>query len=96
MPFTSVPFTGLNSTADDGAGWATADGMTILFESTRGGNTDLWEAVHHRDTWIVERRIELDTLAPEGTPWLSPDGTVVVFSTNRNGTDDLYIATRAP
>ncbi len=92
--FTSVPATELNSPLDDNWGWATSDGATIIFDSARNGNKGLWEAVRHRDTWIVERRVELDTLSPEGTPWLSGDGTVMVFSTTRAGTDDLYIATR--
>ena len=96
QPFTSVPFTALDSPQDDSAAWATPDGATIVFTSDRNGNNDLWEAVRHRDGWVIERHAELSTLDPEGTPWLSPDGTVIVFSTTRGGTDDLYIATRPP
>lgn len=97
-PFTSVPLDGINTVAHEGAAWATDDGQTIMFESNRSGNMDVWEARRYGDGWVVGNHPELDSTASnktDGTPWLSPDGTTVVFSSSREGTDQLYIATRA-
>lgn len=95
VPFTSVPLDAVNSTGNDSAAWATADGSRLVFASDRDGTTDIFEAVRRGDTWEVEPHRELSTGRPEGTPWLSPDGAVIVFT--RSGTqDDLFMARRAP
>lgn len=96
-PFTSVPLDGINTVADEGGGWATADGSTIFFESNRGGSTDVWEAVKSGDSWYVQNHPELDSTTQyrtDGTPWISSDGKLVVFSSSRTGNDELYMATR--
>ena len=94
--FTTVPLTGINTTDNDGAAWATADGNQLMFDSDRYGTIDIWEAVKRGDTWDVAHHPELSTGRSDGTPWLSPDGAVVVYSQTTGGTDDLFIATRLP
>lgn len=92
--FTSTPFAELNSpSSNEGAAWATPDGMTIVFESNRTLTTAIWEANREGDVWYLHHHDELDTAGTDGTPWLSPDGSVIVFSRSTT-TDDLYIATR--
>jgi Tol biopolymer transport system component len=93
--FTTTPVNGVNSTDNDGAAWATADGNQIVFESDRYGTTDIWEAIKRGDTWDVGHHPELSTGRTDGTPWLSADGAVIVYS-QTSSTDDLFMATRAP
>ena len=96
-PFTSVPLEGINYVSDDGGGWATDNGKTIVFESNRAGSMDIWEAISVGATWAVQAHPELNSetiYMTDGTPWLSGDGTVIVFSSSRTGNDDLYMATR--
>ncbi|HEX6474918.1 MAG TPA: hypothetical protein VF114_07535, partial [Candidatus Limnocylindria bacterium] len=73
--------------ADDRAPVFSPDGSSVLFDSTRDGNTEIY--VLDLAT-LQERRLTDDPGEDWGATW-SPDGTQVAFNSDRTGTMDIYV-----
>jgi Tol biopolymer transport system component len=95
--------TEISSPQFDASCGLSADGLTVVFQSTRsggGGSHDLWRASRAgvdmpfgQPTPITE----LNTADREGQPFLSEDGLAIFFESDRPGgagQSDLYVARR--
>jgi hypothetical protein len=93
-----VPLAALDDpAADDLGAMATPDGLSIYFESSRTGGSDLYVArrASRSDPFGVPQAIsELNTTAVDGDPWISPDRHHLCFASTRSGTSELYEAAR--
>ncbi|MBA3296267.1 MAG: PD40 domain-containing protein, partial [Acidobacteria bacterium] len=63
-----------------------ADGRTVMFRRTLGGNTDIWSIEASRN---VLRRLTTDAARDYDAIW-SPGGDRIVFNSDRNGVLNLY------
>lgn len=99
-PFgTPVEQTALNSTTYlDSSPWFSPDGLTLYFESDRGGTSDLYIArrAQRSDAFGAPELIaELSTsTATEQDIWVSPDGHHITFTSNRSGAVQIWEASR--
>jgi len=81
----------------DGAPSVTADGSTIVFQSSRNGPDRLFISTRAPGAaWSAP--VEIDGLTPPGSgersPHLSRDGRTLTFISNASGSRDLWISTR--
>ncbi|MBF0258619.1 MAG: PD40 domain-containing protein [Desulfamplus sp.] len=84
--FISLP--GLNSSGDDSFGDISQDGKTIVFQSSRNGNPDIF--VYQIDKGLLSLpNLNSDVLDIE--PAIRADGKVIAFQSNRNGTFDIFL-----
>ena len=95
-----VPVFELNSPAPDGRSTIRSDGLEIIFDSSRDGQTDLYES--HRDhvwqPWSMPEKVtgEVNTSGFDARPWLSHDGRTLYFTfQTAAGHLDLLVSTRA-
>jgi len=94
---------GINSAKVDRGPNISVDGLTLYFDSNRGGSRDIYQAVRtsvHASwhTAVVSRVPNVNSSAEDGYPFISSDGLSLYFSSKRSGTRgdrDLYVATRA-
>jgi hypothetical protein len=89
--------TALNSPSAETAPAISTDGLTIVFASTRNGNSDLFFANRATTSspWSPPMPLNaLNTPMIEDSPFLSPDKRTIYFSSNRAGSFDLFTATR--
>lgn len=98
-PFsTPVPAPELNSTANDTDPHISADGLTIVFESTRNGGTgsaDLWIATRPTptSTFSAPTNLSLNSTVADDSPALSSAGDELFFCSTRpggTGSSDIY------
>ena len=82
----------LNSPSFDGSPEFSADGLTMIFSSTRPGGTgtaDLWSATRSSLSDPFSNPVNLgptvNSANIDGDPAISPDGLLLVFSSNRPG-----------
>ena len=94
---------GVNSAADDDLPNVTADGLAIVFTSTRSGgegDADLWMAYRSRpnDKFSAPTNLtELNTSFRDASPSLSSDELTIYFISNRGGgrgSYDIWTASR--
>lgn len=76
-----------DSEADDRAPVYSPDGSTIIFDSTRDGNTEIYALDLASG---AERRLTVEPGEDWGATW-SPDGTHIAFNSDRNGPMDIYV-----
>ncbi|HET7521241.1 MAG TPA: hypothetical protein VFK61_06860 [Candidatus Limnocylindria bacterium] len=76
-----------DSPGDDRAPVYSPDGASILFDSTRDGNTEIY--VMNADG-SDERRLTFDDGEDWGASW-SPDGRQIAFNSSRDGGMDIYV-----
>ncbi len=113
-PSVNTPFTEpvnlgptVNSSADDGNGILSADGLTLLFQSNRPGGLGGWDVWMSARASTADRFGELVNLGPpvnssadDGLPAaLSADGLTLIICSDRpggHGGHDLWICTRSP
>jgi WD40-like Beta Propeller Repeat len=91
--------TEVNSTAIDWDPGLFANGLGLMFGSTRGGLAapDLYETARSSLASPFSQpvaRTELNSQQAEGDPWLSNDGRYVIFASTRSGVSRLYEARR--
>lgn len=100
-PFaTPTPVTELNSTTNDGDPQISADGLTIVFESTRPGGmggSDVWFASRVSPSMPFSAPVNLSTnsTTSDDAPSLSSSGDELFFCSTRTGgpgSFDLYVA----
>jgi Tol biopolymer transport system component len=88
----------LNSPFVDDRPTIRADGLEVIFGSTREGNQDLYVARrrHVRDLWSTPENLGPVLNSPLGDihPALSANGRTLYFASNRSGSFDLYASTR--
>ncbi len=84
--FISLP--GLNSRADDAFGDISDDGQTIVFQSNRSGNLDIY--VYRLGEGLLDLNW-LNSPATEADPSLSSDGHWLAFHSNRSGRFEIYL-----
>jgi WD40 repeat protein len=86
---TPVPIAGVNSAANEESGNLSADGLSIVFDSTRAGGLgghDLWLATRSDDAAPFGEAVNLaglNTSADEVNVLMSEDGNELFFSSNR-------------
>lgn len=75
----------------------TTDGSELYFETTRGGNSDIWRALRASATsWQTPTPVaELNSNTTDTGAAVSPSGLELVLASNRDGNQDLYLSTRA-
>jgi hypothetical protein len=83
-----IKMPGLNSHADDTFGDISDDGQTIVFQSNRTGNFDVY--VYRFGEGLLELS-SLNSLAMDAEPSISGDGQWLAFQSNRNGYFELYL-----
>ncbi|MFO1506121.1 MAG: hypothetical protein U1F23_03440 [Lysobacterales bacterium] len=93
----------LSTDADDRMPNVRADGLEVVFSSSRGGNMDIYTATRANASspWSAPQRIESDAINTSGSETrssLSADGTRLYFGRKVNSDDpgDVFVATRAP
>ncbi len=84
--FISLP--GLNSRADDAFGDISDDGQTLVFQSNRSGNLDIY--VYRLGEGLLDLNW-LNSPATEADPSLSSDGHWLAFHSNRSGRFEIYL-----
>jgi hypothetical protein len=93
-----APAPDLNSSGVDGAATISNDYLTIVFYSTRGGDSDLYISERSSPTVAFGIPTPLTTLNMSGfqeeSPVLSANKLTIYFNSNRTGNHDLYVATR--
>ena len=102
-PMPGAPWSGpfelanLNSTAYDGSAWVDATLTTLMFNTERGTDRDIYYSTRATpgDAWADPLPFtEINTSAIESDPWLSPDGHTFVFVSDKDGPSQIYMATR--
>ena len=81
-PGTPVP----GPPADANPGWS-PDGSTVVFESDRSGNRQVW-AMKANGTALVN--VTNRSPGDDNSPAWSPDGTQIAFVSDRSGTFDIW------
>jgi len=94
----------VNSSAWDLSPKLSADGLTLLFHSARGGglgNEDIWMATRatKNDPWGTPKNLgaPVNSSSNDGEPVLSADGLTLFFNSDRGGGSgnyDLWVTTR--
>lgn len=91
----------VNSDGSESAATLTADELTILFASDRGGQNDIYQATRERVTDGFRAPAPLDDVNAGGrddqSPTLTADGRTLYLRSNRDGTNgfnDVFVATR--
>jgi TolB protein len=69
----------------------TADGRTMVWESTRDGNCEIYESSINGDQ--IRRLTDSPTM--DTRPVLSPDGKRIAFTSNRDGNYEIYVLERS-
>ena len=88
----------LSSSEDDDDPCLTRDQLEVFFESTRGGNSDLWTSrrVSVNDVWPAPVPVMVvNSSNSEEHPSLTADGLSLYFTSDRNGSPDLWFSMRA-
>jgi Tol biopolymer transport system component len=89
----------LNSEFQEGRVAIRADGLEIIFGSTRDGNEDLYVARrnHVWEVWSTPETLgpTVNTASGEIQPALSANGGTLYFASTRLGSFDLYACTRS-
>jgi hypothetical protein len=91
----------LNSAFQDDRPTVRADGLEIIFNSSRGGNGNLDLYVSHRkhawEPWSTPENLGPVVNSPAGDihPALSANGRTLYFASSRSGNFDLYASTRS-
>jgi Tol biopolymer transport system component len=86
----------LNTAGHDGSAVISADRLRICFDSTRGGNSDLYCSTKPNPSapFPTPQTIPgITTSDVEEDPWLSPDGTHLYFYSSRGGMAGLWEST---
>jgi hypothetical protein len=98
---TPVLLGGVGSPAADHLPWISANELSLLFASARGGDAgDVWAAQRTARAAAFSSPApleEINTNANEGRAVLSNDGLTIIFASDREGgqgTQDLWMATR--
>jgi len=101
----SVPVNSVNSIGSEDDPVVTPDELTIVFGSTRFGdsaaqnNTDMWIATRNSTTVDFDAPLpigELNTSYDEGPTWISPDGCQLYFDQVSATSQRAYMAVRPP
>jgi Tol biopolymer transport system component len=94
-----VYLTELNSAFQDDRPTIRADGLEIIFASSRGGNLDLYVSrrEHTWEPWSTPENLgpAVNTTAADIHPALSANGRTLYFASSRGGNFDLYACTRS-
>ncbi len=90
----------INSAFDDRAPTLSSDGLTLIFNSNRNGNSDLFMSTRNSitDAWSSPATIlGLNSPFDEGGAHLSNDGLRIYFQSDRGGSGaaDIFMAQRA-
>jgi hypothetical protein len=97
-PPTRVDYRPTDPSDDDPS--LTADLLELYFNSSRGGNADIWVMYRFSadGAWGMPTRVvELSGPGSEGTPEVSPDGLSIIWSSDRPGglgSSDIWSAVR--
>jgi catechol 2,3-dioxygenase-like lactoylglutathione lyase family enzyme len=88
----------LDSAAADGYPTLTPDGLTVVFETSRDGNADVYEATRAslQSPFSAPSPVSVVNLAgaEDGDPFITADGRELFLVSNRGASADLYVATR--
>jgi len=84
-----VALPGLNSSADDSYGDISDDGNTIVFQSSRSGNPDIY--VWRKGQGLLNLAGLNSSSAADTNPRISADGNRIVFASDRTGSADVYL-----
>jgi Tol biopolymer transport system component len=87
----------LNSADSDGNPMLAPDGLTVYFDSNRGGDGAIYAATRTTPTATFAAPAAIAELSAPGDdtdPWISPDGRTLYFTSNRDGTLRLWQTTR--
>ncbi len=84
-----VSLPGLNSAADDSFGDISDDGNTVVFQSNRSGNPDIY--VYRKDQGLLNLAGLNSPSAADMSPRISGDGRYMVFYSDRTGSADVYL-----
>jgi hypothetical protein len=91
----------VNGPDDDYTPCVSADGLTLIFASTRPGgegSDDLWMSMRKEESesFGAPENLGPDVNSTDWDAWptLSGDGLTLVFASPRNGNDDLWMSTR--
>ena len=86
----------LNTPEDDFAPSVTEDGTTMVFNSKRSGNQDIYITNFKNGRWSDPSPIsELNSQFTDQTPYISNDGTLIIFSSDRDESKTLHINNNA-
>lgn len=100
--FTDAMRSTLDSPSIDAQPFLQPEGNEIYFQSSRGGNPDVWRARRTGTTFSPPSRVtEIASTSDEGDPVISRDGLTLYFRSNRvtagaPGDFNIYVATRTP
>lgn len=92
---------GVNSSSVDAEPFISKDGLTLLFESDRSGNFDLWAATRPDATSPFSAAFvlsELNSMHYDGAPTMTADGLTIIFHSLRpggSGGHDLWTSARS-
>lgn len=92
-----APLTALMTDADDRSPSISADGLTLLFHSSRGGNYDLYASTRPSTSAPFSAATPLgaaiNTPAIETGPALARSGGLLYFTRSTATTDEIFVAT---
>ncbi|MDH5657388.1 MAG: OmpA family protein [Spirochaetia bacterium] len=75
----------LNTSQDDFAPSITEDGLTMVFNSKRSGNNDIYITHFKNGSWSEPEAIkEINSKYNDQTPYVSEDGSLIIFSSDRD------------
>ena len=88
----------INSSANEEAAHVTADGLSLYFNSNRGGDNDLFVArrATSNEAWGEPQRLPfpINSDATDIEPTLSQDGLTLLFVSTRSNKFELFISQR--
>jgi hypothetical protein len=94
---TPLPMTDINTPVHEGSPHLGPQELTLVFNTTRGGNADLYIATRPSVDDPFETPLplaEINSPDNEQDPWISEDLRHIVFVSARSGNTEIYEASR--
>ena len=90
-----APIAELNTVDEEGAPWADASGVILVFDRRKTGSSEvaIFQATLQGQTYAVRKLTELEQDGRQGSPWVSPDGRTLVYAVG-DTRGDVFMATR--
>jgi WD40 repeat protein len=96
-PFEPIILLASVNGSDDSAPSVTDDGLTMYFQSTRGGNYGVYAATRTATDKAFSTPVPISALnaSSTGAPYVSPDGSSLYVHSSLAGSVDLWVAKRS-